>query len=270
MDIETVDTDSERNEPMSTTTIDRAPTRRPLLIALVLMGILLAAGLWLQGVWRGGYAQVVSEPVNQPLGAATRAEVEIAMGVGQLRIGALEEPTALVAGEIAYPDHNRVERAFSVRGDTATFSLREHDSQATSLIKYSYDAAIWDLRLAPATPMRLTLETAVGEGTIDLGQLRVTDLTLKAGVGQTMLTLPREGQVRADVSGGVGETTIRIPADLAVRLALDTGVGTVHVPAAYQKQGNIYVSEGYETAANRVDLTVSSGIGDVVIVQDGD
>jgi hypothetical protein len=255
---------------MSVTTIPQAPTRRPLLTALALVVALLAAGLWFSGVWRGSFAQVMREPVSQLLGAATRAEVEIAMGVGQLRIGALDEPTALVAGEIAYPDHNRVERAFSVRGDTATFSLREHDSQATSLIKYNYDGAIWDLRLAPATPMRLTIETAVGEGTIDLGRLHVTDLTLTAGIGQTTLTLPREGQVRADVSGGVGETTIRIPAGVAVRLALDTGIGSVHVPAAYQKRGNVYVSEGYETAANRVDLTVSSGIGEIVIEQAGE
>ncbi len=99
------------------------------------------------------------------------------------------------------------------------------------------------------------------------GELHVTDLTLTIGVGRTTLTLPREGQVRADISGGVGEAIIRIPSGVAVRLRLDTGIGNVRVPTGLHKQGNLYVSEGYETAANRVDLVVSAGVGEITIAQ---
>jgi hypothetical protein len=252
---------------MSATTIPQTSTRRPLLVigALVLIAILV--GLWGMRLWRGGFVTFTREPVSQQLGTATQAEVEIGMGVGQLRIGALDEPGALVVGQISYPEHNRVERSFTLDGDTARFSLREYDSQARSLVKSNYGDAVWDLRLAPATPLRLTLETGVGEGKFDLSRLHVTDLTLKAGVGSIALTLPNEGHVQAQVSGGIGETTIRVPKGVAMRVMADVGIGGIQIPDGLVKRGGAYVSPDYETATNRVDLAVESGIGAITIVQ---
>jgi hypothetical protein len=252
---------------MSATTIKTPTNHRPLLAAVAMLVLALGAGLYFSGVWPRTAAQVVRESVTQPLGAATRADVEIAIGIGRLHIGALSQPGALVAGEIAYPDQNHVTRAFAIDGDTATFKLREQDSQANNLVKYDNDAAIWALRLTPATPMRLTLEAGVGESMIDLSQLLVTDLTLDTGIGNTTLTLPREGQVQAHVEGSVGNTTIRVPAGVAVRLNTEGGLGNIEFPDAYASQGKVHVSPGYATAANRVELTVSRGIGNIVIQQ---
>jgi hypothetical protein len=252
---------------MSVTTMKTPTTYRPLLIIGVVLVLALGASLYFTGVWPVASVPVVREPVSQPLGAATRADVEIAIGMGRLQIGALSEPGALVAGEIAYPNQNSVTRAFAIDGDTATFKLREQDSQANNLVKYKNDAAIWALQLTPATPMRLTLEAGVGENTIDLARLLVTDLTLHTGIGSTTLTLPRQGQVQAQIESGVGETIIRVPAGVAVRLAISGGIGNTQFPDTYTQQGQVYVSPGYATAANRVDLTISRGIGNVTIKQ---
>jgi hypothetical protein len=249
---------------MSITTMNRTTTRRPLLVVVAIV-VALGAGLYLSGRWHA--AQVVRESVSQPLGAARSADVEIAMGVGRLRIAKLDQPSTLIAGEIAYPETHRVDRTFAVSGDTATFKLHEQDGQWNSLIKNPNDEAVWDLRLTPATPMRLAIDAGVGEGTIDLTQLKVTDLDLKTGVGTTTLTLPRQGQVRAHLSGGVGNTTIRIPAGVAVRIAPDAGIGSVDVRGNYRRHGSTYISPDFDTAANRVDLTASSGVGAITIQQ---
>ena len=249
---------------MSVTTMKGTTTHRPLLIAAALV-VVLGAGLYLSGIWPGVGGQIVHEPVSQPLGAASSADVTIAMGLGQLRIDALAQSSDLIAGQIAYPERNSVTRAFSINGETATFTLREQDSQANSLVKYREDAAIWDLRLSTATPMRLTIETGVGEGTIDLAQLQVTDLDVQTGIGNTTLTLPRQGQLQARVEGGVGNTTIRVPAGVAVRLTSTTGLGNISVPANYWRQGDVAVSSNYDTAANRVEMTASGGIGNITI-----
>jgi Cell wall-active antibiotics response 4TMS YvqF len=251
---------------MSATTMRTPTTHRPLLVAVALL-LALGAGLYFSGIWPVATVPVVRESVSQPLGAATRADVTIAIGMGKLRLSGLDQPGALVAGEIAYPDQNRVTRAFAIDGDTASFTLREQDSQAHNLVKYQNDDAIWDLRLSPATPMALTLEAGVGENTIDLARLRVTDLTLHTGIGSTTLTLPRQGQVQAQIESGVGETIIRIPAGVAVHLEISGGIGTTRFPDSYKAQGKAYVSPGYATAVNRVDLTVSRGIGDITIQQ---
>jgi hypothetical protein len=251
---------------VNVTTMKAPTTHRKLLIAAAIV-VVLGVGLWFSAIWLGMGAQLVHESVSQPLDAAARADVTIAMGVGQLRIGALDQPSNLIAGDISYSDRSSVDRSFALRGDTASFTLREQDSQANSLIKHSDDAAIWDLRLNPATPVRLTLEAGVGEATLDLTQLHVTELDLKTGIGTTTLTLPRQGQLQARVEGGIGNTTIRIPAGVAVRLAIDAGVGNIKFPDVYVQQGDAYVSPDYETAANRIDLTASSGIGNITIKQ---
>jgi len=260
---------NERNNAMSVTTMTSTTPRRPLLIAAALV-VALGAGLYFSGVWPGTSAQIVREPVSQPLGAATRADVTIEMAVGQLRVGALDQPSALVAGEISYPDQNRVTREFAVRDDTASFSLHEKDNQANSLIKYRNEDAIWDLRLNPTTPMHLTLETGIGESIIDLSQLHVTELDLETGIGNTTLTLPRQGQVQAHIEANVGNSVIHIPAGVAVRLELSEGMGNVDFPDTYRPEGKAYVSPGYATAANRVDLSANRSIGNLTIKQSGE
>ncbi|MEO7908961.1 MAG: hypothetical protein ABIV47_04870 [Roseiflexaceae bacterium] len=69
---------------MSVTTMQPTTARRPLLIATMLV-VALGAGLYFSGVWPGANAQIVREPVSQPMGAATRANVTIEMAIGQLR-----------------------------------------------------------------------------------------------------------------------------------------------------------------------------------------
>ncbi len=244
---------------MNATTMHRTTTHRPLLIVAAIVVVALGAVLW----FRGANPQLVHEPVSQPLGAATRADVAIALNIGQLRIGALSQPNTLIAGEIAYPDRSTVARDFVMRGDTAAFTLREQDTQANSLIKQGN--VIWDLRLNPATPMRLTIATDLGNSMIDLAQLHLTDLDLKSGVGNTTLTLPRQGHVQARVSGDVGNVTIRIPDGVAVRIESSAGLGDISVSGDERRQGDVYVSPDFDTAANRIDLHASSGIGTITI-----
>jgi hypothetical protein len=248
---------------MNGTLLKRPTTHRPLLIVAAIVVALLA----LSGCSRA--AQVVRESVSQPLGAAKSADVTITMGVGRLRLAELSQPGELIAGEIAYPQTNRVDRTFEMRGDTAAFTLQEQDSQRNDLVKYRNDDAVWDLRLTQTTPLRLAIEAGIGESTLDFTQLKLTDLDLKTGIGATTLTLPREGHLQAHVQGGVGNTTLRIPAGVAVRIALDAGVGKVEVLGNYQRRGNSYISPNFDSAANRVDLTASSGIGTITIEQSG-
>jgi hypothetical protein len=82
---------------MRVTTMKRTMTRRPLLIAAVLV-MVLGAGLYLSDTLPGVGAQIIHQPVSQPLGAARSADVEIAMGAGQLQIGALDQPGELIVG----------------------------------------------------------------------------------------------------------------------------------------------------------------------------
>jgi hypothetical protein len=55
---------------------------------------------------------------------------------------------------------------------------------------------------------------------------------------------------------------------VAVRIASGAGLGQVRVQGDYPRQDKLYRSPNYETAANRVDLRVSAGIGRITITQE--
>ena len=71
--------------------------------ALVALLVLLAFGMaiWWTGLWLPPGMAVTSETISQPLGAAQRADIDIAMGAGRLNVGALSESDNLIEGMIA-------------------------------------------------------------------------------------------------------------------------------------------------------------------------
>jgi hypothetical protein len=52
---------------------------------------------------------------------------------------------------------------------------------------------------------------------------------------------------------------------MAVRIAVDTGIAGRQLPPEYERHDDVYVSPGFESADNRVELEVSQAIGNVTI-----
>ncbi len=251
--------------------------RSPLgaVVVLVIVILMLVGGVWLVSsqVTTGG--QVLnSEDVNQTLQGATAAEVQIAPGVANLRVSVLQESTAnpqpisattpLVVGTVSTSRNERVTRDFQVTGNTAHFVLRTQGVPFFPFIGPSPNPA-WNLKLTPTVPLGLQVSTGVGEAQIDLTGLNITSLDLSTGVGRTVVTMPAHGKFQAHISGGLGEVTVRIPSGMAARIHLSAGLGSSDISGVYQRQGDLYVSPGFEAAADRVDLEVSGGIGRVTV-----
>jgi len=70
------------------------------------------------------------------------------------------------------------------------------------------------------------------------------------------------------VNGGIGQTTISIPAGVAARIEANAGIGQVHVNGNFQRQDRYYVSPGYATAEQRIDIDVDGGIGGITVQQE--
>jgi hypothetical protein len=77
--------------------------------------------------------------------------------------------------------------------------------------------------------------------------------------------MPAHGKFQAHVSGGIGEVTVRIPSGLAARIHLSAGLGSTDISGVYQRQGDLYVSPGFDAAGDRVELEVSGGVGKVTV-----
>jgi hypothetical protein len=162
----------------------------------------------------------------------------------------------------------RVMRDFAVEDETATLALRSEGVFAPVVGSWGGERG-WDLGLNPDVPLELEISLSVGKSDVDLTDLMVSDLDVNMGIGQTMVVLPDEGSFQARIEGAIGETVVVIPTGLSARIRVDTALGSSNLPDGYQRQGDVYVSPGYASAENRVDLDVSQAIGYVSVRQSG-
>jgi hypothetical protein len=229
--------------------------------------LLLGAGLfWLN--WQTGNRGAITDHVSQSMAGAGSADVTIDFGVGGLRLDALPAESALLLdGSLTRPGRGeRVEEDFQVRNGVATYHLKSYGpSSSFSLLSRSHDDWIWNLQLNPEAPMSLAVNTGVGESELDLRALNLTKLHIRTGVGKTTVTLPGHGRLPATIEGGVGELIVLIPAGVAARIEVSTGLGSSQVLGDYERDGNVYTSPGYATAADRLDLQLKAGIGQVTV-----
>ncbi len=237
------------------------------LLAVAVTLVVVGAGLWLITSQAVPGPALTYETIDQPLESATLADVAIGFGTGALRIGVSPEGSSLVAGKIALGQGERLVRDFHKSGDTAVFTLRSEGFTAFPYFGRWNADKLWDLRLSPEVPLRLNINTGVGESTLDMERLNLTELDLHAGIGKVTLTLPAHGQMQTTINGGIGEVVVRIPAAMAARVHATAGLGNSQVAGNYQRQGDVYVSPGYDTAENRVDLEVKGGIGKITVQQ---
>jgi len=202
--------------------------------------------------------------VEKPLSGATSAEIEIDMGVGALYLGSLANSSYLVSGTVETAAGGWLTQDFSITGTKARLVLSEN--RGFPFFSMGKQPAMkWDLALNEGIPMRLDIRTGVGETRIDLEHVLATNVEVKTGVGKTDLTLPATGDVKVALSGGIGETTIHIPKGVAARIRTKTGIGSVKVYGDYDRINDEYVSPGFNSAENRVDLEVKGGIGSIAI-----
>jgi hypothetical protein len=114
-------------------------------------------------------------------------------------------------------------------------------------------------------PLDLTVRTGVGQSDLDLSLLKLTDLSINTGVGETTVIMPGSGEVNGVINGGVGELIIQIPDGMAARIDVKTGLGNSQIAGEFERNGDVYMSPGYETAVDRLNLELRAGIGQVTV-----
>ena len=66
---------------------------------------------------------------------------------------------------------------------------------------------------------------------------------------------------------GAGNVTVSVPSGVAAKIHASSGLGKVIVDPRFSKlDDNTYQSPDYDAAANRVEITASSGAGNVSVI----
>jgi predicted membrane protein len=94
------------------------------------------------------------------------------------------------------------------------------------------------------------------------------DVTAKSGAGKVTVEMgsPVTGSNIITATSGAGNVVVRLPDHIAARIHAATGMGKVIVDSQFDKiDVNTYQSPDYESARDKVEITVNSGAGNVSV-----
>ena len=125
----------------------------------------------------------------------------------------------------------------------------------------------WDLRLTDAIPLRLDLDTGASELTCDLGSLKVVELKLDSGASSSRITLPaKAGYTLVDIDTGAASVELTVPEGVAASIKIDAALMKKEIDETrFPYNGDRYVSAGYDSAENKVEIKIDSAVGSIRI-----
>ncbi len=121
----------------------------------------------------------------------------------------------------------------------------------------------WAVRLSEEIPLRLKVASGASETSLNLRDLRISDLRIETGASSTLVTLPANaGFTSVRVEAGAASVNIVVPQEVAARIIYKSGLSSLKVdPTRFNRIGDFYESPDYATAANRAELYLESGLG---------
>ena len=229
---------------------------------LVLVGL----GVWfLLGQRWAGSGNLVNEQVHIPLADIREARIKMHHGAGRLEVSSSGTPGELLSGSFSGGVEQRLERSAS----SARLDLRTAASPVSIgwPFVYASQGLSWNIALTREIPLQLEVESGASETRLNLQDLIVTDLSLKTGASSSMVTLPANaGQTRVNVQSGAASVELTLPQGVAGRIRVQSGLAGVHIDQnRFPAVGSGYETPGYETAANRAEIYVETGVASVTI-----
>jgi hypothetical protein len=226
--------------------------------------ILILAGVWFllgPSLFRHDYRE---EAVSVPLEGAVEADIRFRHGAGSLHIGALPDSSELLSGTC-------------VGG--VDLKVHHHDDRVKARLSTNPDVwfgfpgtmggrgLAWDIKLNRSVTMAIDIESGASEATIDLTDLKVSELQVQTGASSSDITLPAmAGFTRVAVKSGAAAVNLRLPQGVAARIYIQSGLAGISVDTnRFPHASGVYETPGYATAANKAEIRVETGVGSIDI-----
>ena len=249
---------------------------------------LLALGVAVAGAWiiapTGWDTTTYVYSQSVPAEAVGHSRVSLELPAGEVNLFGGGDPTLAVDAEysLRLPD-TRVAMASRVSAAGQEIDIefplagRDWDFDPDDLTDGPWEE--WNLGLSPAVDTSVSFEGGLARLDMDLDTLRVKDLDIEVGVVDLDLALPiPSGRVDTTIQVGVGDLEIVIPDGVAARIRLRGGVTALEIDDSrftlFSEYGDgfwifgrdvEYRTRDYDTAANRIDVRVDIGVGEVNI-----
>lgn len=196
------------------------------------------------------------------LGDADSAAVLINLTAGELALGGGAD--GLLDATFQYNiDKWKPQVNYVVNGNQGTLTIEQpRDSIAVNETVLSD----WRINLGNGVPIDLKVETAAGDGTLDLRGLDLTALDVRVGAGNADIDLSDslDHDLHARIDTGFGNLSLKLPDDMGVQIDAQTGIGGL-TSAGLTQDGDTYVNEAFGSAPHTLFLEIDSGIGSIVL-----
>ena len=239
---------------------------------------------------------LLTKDISEPLNGATAANIEITTGTGNLTVDDLPEcEHVLATGALQYFEkQGPPTESVTTEGGQATLTLAA-TAAGRSWFRLPWDACLggteWQIHLNPHVSSEITAHTGGGNVKLNLADMALTRLSADSGGGNLDIVLPEHaanlrvmartgggnvtiemgdaigGSSTVQANSGAGNVVIEVPRGIAARVNARTGLGKVMVEPRFSKiDAHTYQSADYEDATDKLEITASSGAGNVTIV----
>lgn len=228
--------------------------------------VLIGLGVWfLVGRRWAGSGNLVEEQVHIPLADIREARIQLHHVAGRLDISSSGTPGELLGGSFSGGVEQRLERS----GSAARLVLRT--ANLPVFVGWPFvminEGLSWNIALTREIPLQLEVETGASETRLNLQDLLVTELRLKTGASSSTVTLPAAaGQTRVNVQSGAASMELALPQGVAGRIQVQSGLAGINIDQSrFPATGGGYETPGYETATNKAEIFVETGVASITI-----
>lgn len=239
--------------------------------------------------------KALTHDLLEPLNGATTAKVEINCDTGHLTIDRLTGGEGVLAsGTLQYFEKQGLPaRTVNTSSGQATLTLRGGGT-GQPWFRFPWAACggayEWRIHLNPTVSSDITAHSGGGNVKLNLAGMAITRLSADTGGGSMDVVLPDNaanlsataktggGNVTVEIGSGItgsntvnansgaGNVVVRVPSGIEAKVHAASGLGKVTIDSQFSKTDkNTYQSSDYDSAANKVEITVNSGAGNVSV-----
>lgn len=233
------------------------------IVVFLLLGLTVSSA-FRKNLWGG---KVFTDNLSEPLNGAKTAKVDINAGAGNLTISRLSGgEQALASATLQYFESQGLPtRSLNVSNGQANLTLSFGGSGRPAFrFPGKFD---WQIELNPAVSMDIKAHSDGGNVKLDLAEMTIARIFADTGGGNMEVILP-DNSVNLSVTAktGGGKVTVCVPGGIAAKVNATTGFGKVIVDPRFNKiNASTYQSTDYDEAANKAEITLVSGAGNVIV-----
>jgi len=190
------------------------------------------------------------------------ANVKVGFGIGDVEVNAFDEVGTLFQGDY----ENEKPLRFRLLKDEAQIVVGDWSS-IDWLPYFWYFFGDCRVKLNKHIPLRIAVDSRVGDTSLNLFELRLQDLRVRYLLGDVDIQFPQVGSISSSIESTVGDITIDVPRELGARIRLGSAfLGKCRIEGdLFERHGSEYISKDFEKALNRLDLRIDFHLGDLRI-----